>query len=144
MGKHFFRKKMAVRHLKKAMEKKKAQSILVFLEGPHGSGKTFVVHKFAKKHKRTTILSCRDVVKRIGKKESDLSSISASSLGECIVLDNVEYLRGRDQTQERMVQLIGNWRKNGTHVIVSGVDTKNRLPKFVELLGEADYSVDLS
>ena len=80
----------------------------------------------------------------VGKKESNWFMNSASSLGECIIIDDMEYLRGREQTQERVADLIGNWRKSGTHVILSGVDVRKRLPSFMELLGEITYCVDLS
>lgn len=146
MGKnHYFRKQFALRRLKKMMARKKSQSVLVVLEGPHGSGKSIIAHKFAKKHKRTTILTCRDVIRMaIGKKESDGLVSSNSSLGECFIIDDVEFLRGREQTQERIVHLIQNWREKGAHIIISGVDVRNRLPKFMELLGDTDLVIDLT
>ena len=131
MRRHYFRKHRALRRLKKMVGKEKNQSALVVLEGPHESGKSVLIQKFIKKHKRASIFSCRDVAHMTsGKKEN------TSFLGDCVVVDDCEYLRGRDETQKKVADIIQKWQNDGKFIILSGVGLQSHLPHLFELLGK--------
>ncbi len=140
---HYIRKHFALRKLKKMSQQKRA--FLVVLEGPNGSGKTYIAHRIARHYEKTTILDCRDAVRMaVGRKEVNWLMNKDSSFGDCLIIEDIEFLRGRDITQEKLAKMIKNWRSVGTNVVLSGVEIRKRLPKLMEWIGEPDLYVDLA
>lgn len=141
---HYFKKHIALRRLRK-ISQKEDRSFLVVLEGPHGSGKTYIAHRIAKHYDKATILSCRDAIRiAIGRKEANWFLNHDSSFGDCVIIEDIEFLRGREQTQQKLTKMIQNWRQSGTNIVLSGVEVYKRLPKLMQGLGAADLHVDLS